>query len=156
MLKSQFLLLSSAILLTACNSPTTDILELSKASANERSSTILAKPKKTSLLNTVVNVNNTQFKVLSKQLTTSSKLFNLKTSSVGSVSGSFIVFSTVKPIPDKLGLNFNDDAQQIAHKTWRFTANRGEDFLLLYKQLQQNFSKVEMTINYGNNTLDES
>jgi len=112
--------------------------------------------KKNSSLKSIVKINNIQFKVLSEKITTSSKLLNLKTSNIGSVSGSFIVFSDIKPMPNELELTFNNDAQQIAHKTWKFTANRGIDFLTLYKQLQQRFTKVEMSINYGNNKLEEN
>mgnify|MGYP006143927407 CR=1 FL=1 len=73
----------------------------------------------------------------------------------GRITGSFIVASNTKPVPHLLGLNFNDDARQVAKDTWRFTDNRGDDFLLLDKQLKTIFSKVELTIQYGNIDAEE-
>ena len=114
-----------------------------------KENSLLRKALKTSYLNDIVDINGRKFKSLDESLTTSSKLLDVKNSSVGRITGSFIVASKTKPVPHLLGLTFNDDARQVAQDTWRFTANRGENFLLLDRGLKQIFKKVEMVIQYG-------
>ncbi|MGB0898492.1 MAG: hypothetical protein ACPGSN_04500 [Psychrobium sp.] len=115
----------------------------------------LKKAYKDTYLNQIVNINGKKFKSLNNKITTGTKLLDIQNSSIGRITGSFIVASNTKPIPHLLGLNFNDDARQVANNTWRFTANRGDDFLLLDKQLKTIFSKVELTIQYGNIDAEE-
>lgn len=108
------------------------------------------------LLNSIIVINNVKYRSLSNTITTSSKLLNMETSQKGSITGSFIVISENKPVPHRLALNFNDDAVKIADKTWRFTANKGTNFLTLYKKLSQKFTHVEISIKYGGSGAEES
>jgi len=108
------------------------------------------------LLNSIVVINGVKYRSLSNTITTSSKLLNLETFKKGSITGSFIVISEYKPIPHKLALKFNDDAIKIAAKTWKFTANKGIDFLTLYQDLSKEYTHVEISIKYGGSSAEES
>lgn len=142
---------TSIALLTACDSTN------NKESTNKTSPTSIQplekeikninpfELKKTRLL----TINNQKFEFNGKKLTTSSKIRSIRTSQIGSISGSFIILSKERPTPAVLGLPINDDASLVSPNTWRFTANRGTDFLALYKQLESKYKKVEMSIKYG-------
>lgn len=164
MKKTKLALIISVLSLLGCKeSPpsqskeNTNKLETQSLKDKEKpvSEVLLKKVHKNAYLDQIVNINGKQFKSLNNKITTGTKLLDIQNSSIGRITGSFIVASNTKPIPHLLGLNFNDDARQVAKDTWRFTANRGDDFLLLNKQLKTIFSKVELTIQYGNIDAEE-
>ena len=163
MKNKKYILLISVLILVSCGSKTKNTVEKTEKDV-EKSEEVTTtdvplikkiKNNKLGYLNEIVTINGKRFKSLSETLTTSSKLMNVNNSSIGRITGSFIVSSKTKPTPSLLGLSFNNDAQPIAHNTWRFTVNKGEDFLTLDKDLRHIFSKVEMSIKYGDNDVAE-
>lgn len=155
MKNSTLIIVTSIFILTACNNEPKKEKQSVPTEQQKVETPNVKKALDISQEKRILTINDQQFKFKGNKLTTSSKLQNLRTSQLGSVSGSFVIFSKERPSPYILGLTFNDDAKLIAPNTWRFTANRGTDFLTLYKQLKAKYKKVEMSIRYGSSNKEE-